>query len=239
MLKDLAIVGTDECRELFDWILDETEGNTGHLLGKGRVLKNIQKKLDQLSFPSRQIKWIVNDIFGNPFVQEKEGLIQSEPQEEFNNRYKKFKNKWIEIEKNHTIRNGEDFVTYFEKFKLVEIREKMSRYATKKFKTKEHGQNPIEWLNYLSKDEIDTHDNVKQSHRHASILTCTKKLKNRSLRLYTNAIKAICSEGPYILSPEFSHLKHTYNEFMDMEREEKSSLIKRLFTYMPNERVLI
>ena len=93
MLKDLAIVGTDECRELFDGILDETEGNTGHLLGKGRVLKNIQKKLDQLSFPSRQIKWIVNDISGNPFVQEKEGLIQSESQEEFNNRYKKFKNK--------------------------------------------------------------------------------------------------------------------------------------------------
>ena len=146
---------------------------------------------------------------------------------------------WIEIEKNYTIRNGEDFLTYFGKFKLVEIREKVSRYATKKCKTKEHGQNPIEWLNYLSKDKIDTHSNVKQSHRHASILTCTKKLKNRSLRLYTNAIKAIYSEGPYILSPAFSHLKHTYNEFMDMEREAKSSLIKSLFTYMPNERVLL
>ena len=69
------------------------------------------KKLEQLSFPSRQIKWIVNDIFGNPFVREKEGSIQSESQEEFNNRYKKFKNKWNEIEKNYTIRNGEDYVT--------------------------------------------------------------------------------------------------------------------------------
>ena len=71
----------------------------------------------------------------------------------------------------------------------------MSRYATKKFKTNEHGQNPIKWLNYRSKDEIDTHDNVKQLHRHASILTCTKKVKNRSLRLYANAIKAIYREG--------------------------------------------
>ena len=52
----------------------------------------------------------------------------------------------------------------------------------------------------------------------------------------TNANKAIYSEGPYILSPAFSHFKHTYNEFMDMEREAKSSLIKRLFTY---ERVLL
>ena len=91
LLKDLAIIGTDECRELFDGIPDEIQGNTDHLLGKEHVLKNIQKKLEQLSFPSRQIKWIVNDIFGSPFVQEKEGLIQSESQEEFNNRYKKFK----------------------------------------------------------------------------------------------------------------------------------------------------
>ena len=166
-------------------------------------------------------------------------MIQNESQEEFNNRYKKFKTKCIEIEKNYLIRNSENFVTYFEEFKLVQIREKMNRYATKKFKTKEHGQNPIEWLNYLSKDEIDTHGNVKQSHRHASILTCTKKLKNRSLRLYTNAIKAIYSEGPYILSTAFTHLKHTCNEFMDMEREEEPSLIKRLFTYTPNERVLL
>ena len=64
-------------------------------------------------------------------------------------------------------------------------------------------------------------------------------MKNRSLRLYTNAIKAIYSEGPYILSPAFSHLRHTYNEFMDMEKEEKSRLMKRLFTYMSNERVLL
>ena len=128
-------------------------------------------------------------------------MIQSESQEEFHNHYKKFKDGWIEIERNYTIRNGEVLVTYFEKFKLkVEIRGKISRYATKKFKTNEHGQNPIEWLNYLSKDEIDTHDNVKQLHRHASILTCMKKLKNRSLRLYMNAIKAIYSEGPYVLS---------------------------------------
>ena len=41
------------------------------------------------------------------------------------------------------------------------------------------------------------------------------------------------------MSPAFSHLKHTYAEFMDMEREEKTSLIKRLFNYMQNERVLL
>ena len=59
-----------------------------------------------------------------------------------------------------------------------------------------------------------------------------KKLKNRSLQLYTNATKAIYSKGPYILSPTFSHIRHTYNEFME------SSLIKRLFIYMTNEKVL-
>ena len=66
MLKDLAIIGTDECRELFDGILGETEENTGHLLGKEHFFKYSQrKKLEQRSFPSKQIEWIVNDIFGN------------------------------------------------------------------------------------------------------------------------------------------------------------------------------
>ena len=70
MSKDLAIIGTDKCRKLFHGILDEIQGNTSHLLGKEHPLKNIQKKLEQLSFPSRQIKRILNDIFGSPFVQE-------------------------------------------------------------------------------------------------------------------------------------------------------------------------
>ena len=41
------------------------------------------------------------------------------------------------------------------------------------------------------------------------------------------------------MSPAFSQLKHTYLEFMDMEREKEFSLIKCLFTYMPNESVLL
>ena len=71
----------------------------------------------------------------------------------------------------------------------------MSGYATKKFKTKQHGQNPIQWVNYLSKDDIDTYDNVKQSHRHASTLTCTKKLKNRSYGLTRMQLKLFIVMG--------------------------------------------
>ena len=54
LLKDLAIIRTDEYRELFDGILDETRGNTGHLLGKEHVLKNTQKNMN--SFHSRPDK---------------------------------------------------------------------------------------------------------------------------------------------------------------------------------------
>ena len=116
MLKHLAIIGTYECRELFDG--NNRKEIPATFLVKSIFLKYSQrKKLEQLSFPSKQIEWIVNKIFGNPFVQEKEGLIQSESQEEFDNRYKKFKNKWIKIERDYTIRNGEDFVTYSKIFK--------------------------------------------------------------------------------------------------------------------------
>ena len=50
---------------------------------------------------------------------------------------------------------------------LNKVKENMSKYAKSKFKTKEHGQNPIEWLNFLAKDEINT-DTESQSHKTTS-----------------------------------------------------------------------
>ena len=70
-LENIALIGTDECLELFSGILDETDDKTGHLLGKKHVLKNVQKKLEKLNFPNKQTKWIINDIFGDPFDSEK------------------------------------------------------------------------------------------------------------------------------------------------------------------------
>ena len=69
--KNIALIGTDECLQLFSGILDETDDKTGHLLGKEHVFKNIQKKLEKLNFPNKQMKWIINDTFGHPFDSEK------------------------------------------------------------------------------------------------------------------------------------------------------------------------
>ena len=57
-LKDLALIGTDECQELIQGIIAETHSETGNLLGKEHVLKNILKKLENLSFPKKQTGWI-------------------------------------------------------------------------------------------------------------------------------------------------------------------------------------
>lgn len=46
-LEDLAIIGTDECDELYNGILQESNGNTGHFLGKEHMIKTIQRKLNQ------------------------------------------------------------------------------------------------------------------------------------------------------------------------------------------------
>ena len=73
-LENVALIGTDECLELFSDILHETDGKTGHLLGKEHVLKSIQKKLEKLNFPNKQMKWIINDIFSHPFVGKKKRI---------------------------------------------------------------------------------------------------------------------------------------------------------------------
>lgn len=227
-LEDLALIGTDECKELFQGIMTETDGNTGHLLGKEHVLKNVQKKLENLSFPRKQTKRILNDIFGNPFDKNQKSLIQSKSEKDFALLYQTLRPKWIDIENKYTAQKGENFVKYFEKYKLVEVKEKMSCYATNKYKTREHGQNPIEWLNYLAKDEINT-DTDSQSYKTAPIKTCIKKLKNRSLRLYRDAMKATYNEGPYTLSPSFDHLRQSYDNFKDLEKTKKKACLHDFF----------
>ena len=92
-------------------------------------------------------------------------------------------------------------------------------------KQKNTGQNPIEWLNFLAKDEINT-DTESQSHKTASIKTCIKKLKDRSLCLYRDAMNAIYDDGPYTLSPSYSHLKVSYDDFKDLEKPEKENLLQ-------------
>ena len=116
----------------------------------------------------------------------------------------------------------------------------MSIFATKSHHfSPDYGQNAVEWLNYLTKEEIDTESNVKRSHKTVLIITCFKKLKERSLRLYRNAIKAIYGEGLYFLSPAYEHLKCTYDQFKDLTRPEKENLLRRIFTYTPNPKVLL
>ena len=66
-LENIALIGTDECLELSTGILDESDDKTSHLLGKEHVLKNIQKKLEKLNFPNKQMKWILKDMFGHSF----------------------------------------------------------------------------------------------------------------------------------------------------------------------------
>ena len=237
-LEDLALIGTDECQELFQGIIAETHDETGNLLGKEHVLKNIQKKLENLSFPEKQTRWIINDIFENLFEKEKNGLMQCKTTDGFDECYGNLQIKWIDIEKKYSTRKGTDFIMYFEKHKLNKVKENMSKYATSKCKTKEHGQNPIERLNFLAKDEINT-DAESQSHKTASIKTCIKKLKDRSLRLYRDAMKAIYDDGPYTLSPSYSHLKVSSDDFKDLEKPEKENLLQYFFTYVTTPKVLM
>ena len=55
-LQNIALIGRDECLEPFIGILDETDGKTGHFIGKEHILKYIQKKLKKLNFPNK-CKW--------------------------------------------------------------------------------------------------------------------------------------------------------------------------------------
>ena len=132
VLKKLRSFGTDEDDALINGILQETEEDTVNLLGEEHVRLNIQKKLLELSFPARQIRMILEDIFGKKEGDQRDSLINSESFEDFDQKVELLKDKWVQIEKDFT-RNDPagKFVRYFEKHKQAAIREKMTKLIRK------------------------------------------------------------------------------------------------------------
>ena len=66
----------------------------------------------------------------------------------------------------------------------------------------DYTQNCIEWVNFLSKNEIDAGE--KNHHKCITIHEAITRLKDRFLRLYRDAVKALYGEGKYKLSGDYS-----------------------------------
>ena len=180
----------------------------------------------------------MQDIFGGiRRVDDKENCLYAcESTEEYDQKVTDLKVKWNEMEREHTRNNPPNkFSSYFETYKEKQVREKMIKAVRRKANIDgEYGQNPIEWLNFLSKEEIDEFGKPEgHTHRDVMLTTALAALKNRYLRLYANFVKAIYDEGPYMLSTSYSHLIVSYDEWCDMPATEKSELVKALMTYVP------
>ena len=66
----------------------------------------------------------------------------------------------------------------------------------------DYTKNCIEWVNFLSKNEIDAGE--KNHHKCITIHEAITRLKDRFLRLYRDAVKALYGEGKYKLSGDYS-----------------------------------
>ena len=157
-------------------------------------------------------------------------LYDSESEEEFNQKSEAFKTKWKNSERSSTQNNPPKFCTYFIRYKEKQIREKMTKYIRDRAGVpRGFGQNPVEWLHYMSKLEIDAEaDGVK--HRDVSLTAAVSSLKNRVLRLYQDAAKALYGQGPYRLDEEYEKFSLDYDSWKDMFPKERKPLMKRFFT---------
>ena len=155
-LQNLQVLGSDEDEALSGGILQETTG-TMHLLGLEHVKANVERKLVELSFPIHQRNIILTDVFGRHNIAEEDAkcLYDSENEDEFDEKVAVFKKKWDEIEKRFTKNNPPKFTTYFTRHKQLQIRNKMAKYIREQAGvSRGFGQNPVEWLHYMSKNEI-------------------------------------------------------------------------------------
>ena len=236
-LEDLAILGTDEDEGMANGILSETSG-TIHLLGQEHVRLNIERKLDEFDFPSAAKRRVVSDIFGGAAVSEGESLYGSSNAEEFDVKVKRMKKEWDELERTSTRNSPPKFVRYFETYKEIKIKNCMSKYIRDQAGIDGvYGQNPIEWLHFMSKTEIN--EAVRKSgetYRDTSLTAALDALKGRNIRLYSDVVKAVYGEGPYKISDPFKRFCKTYDEWKDMSKDEKTEHVQTFLTANPQNR---
>ena len=91
------------------------------------------------------------------------------------------------------------FSTYFMDHEAEKVRNKMSEAIRDKLNCSgDYTQNCIEWVNCLTKSDIDCGE--KDNYKSATINEAISRLKERFLRLYPEYIKAIYGVGKYQLS---------------------------------------
>ena len=88
----------------------------------------------------------------------------------------------------------------------------------------------------MVKDDLDeAGKETGKTHRDISLSSCLQVMKRRSLRLYSDIIKAVYDQGPYMLSPSYAKFKIEYDVWMDMSIEERHVHLKRYFSFVPKK----
>ena len=64
-------------------------------------------------------------------------------------------------------------------------------------------------------------------------------LKSRNLRLYSNVVKALYDDGPYVLSPPYHMFRKSYEDWKSMSPDERKKHISAFMTYVPTDDVLL
>ena len=84
-------------------------------------------------------------------------LYDCEDENELVEKVARFKERWDEIERNTTRNDPPRLTQYFERHKEEKIRCHMTKYVREKAGTQGvYGQNPIEWLHFMSKPKSTT-----------------------------------------------------------------------------------
>ena len=92
---------------------------------------------------------------------------------------------------------------------------------------RDNTQNCLEWVNFISKNEIETGD--KNYHKCFTIHETINRLKYRFLRLHRDAVKALYREGKYKLFGDYSPFLIPYREWMaEYDEFQKMELLDAL-----------
>ena len=221
-LQGLRAFGTDGEKALVDAFSHEFRYAI-HLTCFIHFRQNIKRKLQELQYPDSAIKEVLSDIFGctqgDTFS---EGLVDSNSDEEFDEKLCLLKERWQQLEAAHNIESS--VYDWFLQYKALVMKTTMIKSIREEaclgLPPEPFTTNASETINSV----IKAHVNYKPG----QLMEFVGKLKELIDEQEREIEKAVIKRGKYRLKEAYSYLEVNESDWFKMTKEQRRAHLKKM-----------
>ena len=221
-LQGLRAFGTDGEKSLVDAFAHEFRYAI-HLTCFIHFRQNIKRKLHELQYPESTSKEILDDVFGckqgSTFS---EGLVDSNSDEEFNEKLSLLEERWKQLEVAHNIESG--IYDWFLQYKASVMKTTM----IKSIREEACLGIPPEPFTTNASETINSVIKVHVSYKPSQLMEFVGKLKELIDEQEREVERAVIRRGKYRLKEEYAFLEVNESDWFKMTQEQRRAHLKKV-----------